>query len=57
VAEVIKILPEQIRHHHRTNKGSHISYKRYRKFGDNLKIFLDINKLLYDIDNDNNEKE
>jgi len=58
VAEVIKILPEQISPPPQTNKGSHSKFiKGIGRVGENLKIILDIKKLLYDIDSDINEKE
>lgn len=58
VAEVVKILPEQISPSPQTNKGSHSKFiKGIGRVGDNLKIILDIDKLLYDIDNDINEKD
>lgn len=58
VAEVIKILPEQISPPPQTNKGSHSKFiKGMGRVGDKLKIILDIHKLLYDFDDNNSDKE
>lgn len=49
VAEVLKILPNQISAPPQTNKGSQSRFiKGIGKLGDQIKIVLDINKLLYD---------
>lgn len=59
VAEVVKILPEQISSPPQTNKGSHSRFiKGMGRISDKVKIILNINKLLYDdsesiIENDN----
>lgn len=56
VAEVLKILPENISPPPQTNKGSHSKFiKGMGRVGDNIKIILDIHKLLFEIEEQIND--